>query len=198
MKEQEAVWDNIAQEWHEYKKIPAQHVKKFLDESSGKVLDLGSGSGRNMQKINEGKMYLVDFSKKMLELAQDKAKKEKIEIETKKGELFEIPYEDNFFDFAICISALHCIEGKENREKSIEEIYRVLKPKAKALIGVWNVKSKRFRDKNKERMIGWTNKGNRYYYLYDEEEIHNAFKNKGFRIIETHNSEMMINFIAEK
>jgi ubiquinone/menaquinone biosynthesis C-methylase UbiE len=134
----------------------------------------------------------------MLELAQDRAKKEGIEIETKKGELFNIPYEDEFFDFVICISALHCIEGKENRNKSIEEIYRVLKPEGKALVGVWNVKSKRFKDKNKERMIGWTDKGSRYYYLYDEKEIHEEFKNKGFKIIETHNSEMMINFIVEK
>jgi hypothetical protein len=30
MKEQEEVWYNIAQEWHEYKKIPAQHVKKIF------------------------------------------------------------------------------------------------------------------------------------------------------------------------
>lgn len=198
MENQENVWDNIAEEWHSYKQIPAQHVKKFLDESSGKVLDLGSGSGRNMQKISEGKMYLVDFSKKMLDLAIERAKKEEIDIEVKKGDLFDIPYENNSFDFAICISALHCINGEENRLKSLSELHRVLKPSGKALIGVWNVKSKRFRNKNKERMIGWTDKGDRYYYLYDEEEIHNQCKDLGFKIIETHNSEMMINFIVEK
>lgn len=198
MENQEKVWDNIAEEWHSYKQIPAQHVKKFLDECSGNVLDLGAGSGRNMQNISKGKMYLVDFSNKMLDLAKERAKKENILIETKKGELFDIPYKDNFFDFAICISALHCINGEENRLKSISELYRVLKPSAKALIGVWNVKSKRFRNKNKERMIGWTDKGDRYYYLYDEEEVHKQFIQAGFKIIETHNSEMMINFIVEK
>lgn len=198
MENQEKVWDNIAEEWHTYKQIPAQHVKKFLDESSGKVLDLGSGSGRNMQNISGGEMYLVDFSKKMLDLAQERAKMEGIKIETKKGELFSVPYLDNFFDFAICISALHCIQGEENRKNSIKEIYRVLKPNGKALIGVWNVNSKRFRNKNKERMIGWTDKGDRYYYLYNEEEVHKAFEDVGFKIIETHNSEMMINFIVKK
>jgi len=198
MENQEKVWDNIAEEWHTYKQIPAQHVKKFLDESFGNVLDLGAGSGRNMQNIFRGKMFLVDFSQKMLDLAKERAEKEGIDIEVKKGELFDVPYKDNFFDFAICISALHCINGEENRLKSLSELHRVLKPSGKALIGVWNVCSKRFRNKNKERMIGWTDKGDRYYYLYDEKEIHEQCRTLGFKIIETHNSEMMINFIVEK
>ena len=106
MENQEKVWDNIAEEWHSYKQIPAQHVKAFLDEATGKDLDLGAGSGRNMQNIKNGKMYLTDFSQKMLDLAEKRAKKEKIKIETKKSELFDIPYENDFFYFAICISAV--------------------------------------------------------------------------------------------
>jgi ubiquinone/menaquinone biosynthesis C-methylase UbiE len=197
MKNQEKVWDEIAPEWHEFKQIPAQTVINFLKNKKGKILDLGSGSGRNIQKI-DAEFYLVDFSQKMLDLAEKKAKKGKIKIQTQKANLWEIPYEKNFFDSAICISALHCVEGEKNRVKSIQELYRVLKPKAQALIGVWNVQSKRFRNKNKERLIGWQDKGKRYYYLYDEEEIHNQFKKQGFKIISAHNSEMMINFIVEK
>ncbi len=195
---QQKLWDSIAPEWHEFKQIPAQHVKDFLKKQKGKVLDLGSGSGRNLQKIKQGQMYLVDFSENMLNLAEQKAKKLKIKIETKKAELFNLPYEDNFFDSAICISVLHCIKGEKKRIKSIQELYRVLKPKAQALIGVWNARSKRFKDKAKEKLIGWRDKGKRYYYLYYEEEIHKQFQNVGFKIISTRNSEMMINFVVEK
>jgi ubiquinone/menaquinone biosynthesis C-methylase UbiE len=198
MKNQEKVWESIAEEWHEFKKIPAQTTKNFLKDKKGKILDLGSGSGRNMQKVKEGKMYLVDFSQKMLDLAEERAKKEKIEIKTKKGQLFDIPYEENFFDHAICISALHCIEGEESRIKSIQELHRVLKPKATALIGVWNARSKRFKDKAKEKLVGWRDKGKRYYYLHYEEEAHKNFEKNGFKIISNHNSEMMINFVVEK
>lgn len=195
---QQKVWNKIAKEWHKYKSKPAYHTIEFLKKTSEKVLDLGSGSGRHLYPIKNGKMYLIDFSRKMLKLAKKRAKKEKINAEFKKANLWEIPYENEFFDYAICISALHCVEGQENRKKTIQELYRVLKKGAKAEIGVWNIKSKRFKNSPKEKMIKWTNKGMRYYYLYDEKEVHNLFKKEKFKIISKHNSEMMINFIAKK
>ncbi|MCH7972929.1 MAG: class I SAM-dependent methyltransferase, partial [Bacteroidetes bacterium] len=134
----------------------------------------------------------------MLKLAEKKAKQNKIDAEFKQANLWEIPYEDEFFDYAISISSLHCVEGKENRRKSVEELYRVLKKGGKSEIGVWNIKSKRFKNSSKEKMIKWTDKGVRYYYLYDEKEVHDLFKKIGFKIISTHNSEMMINFIVQK
>jgi ubiquinone/menaquinone biosynthesis C-methylase UbiE len=197
---QEKLWDKIAPEWDDYKKIPAQTTKNFLEKASGKILDLGSGSGRNIKKIPNGKMFLVDFSKEMLKFAEKKAKKLKINIETKQGNLFKIPYEDNFFDFCISISALHCIKPNKHK-KSAQELYRVMKPKSKSLIGVWNVNSKRFSKKDKEKkekLIKWTDKGERYYYLFEEKEVHKLFKDAGFKIISSHNSEMMINFVLEK
>ena len=104
-----------------------------------------------------------------------------------------------WFGLVVRLFHLTVVEGKENREKAIKELHRVLKPKAKAEIGVWNIKSKRFKNiKGKEKYVRWTDKGERYYYLYDEKEIYDLFKKIGFKIISTHNSEMMINFVAEK
>jgi ubiquinone/menaquinone biosynthesis C-methylase UbiE len=198
MQNQEKVWDNIAEEWHEFKKIPAQTVISFLKKQKGKMLDLGSGSGRNLVKNSKIEYHLLDFSKKMLDLAEKKAREEKINIITKKANLYKIPYEDNFFDGAISISALHCVKGEEKRIKSIEELHRVLKPKSKMLIGVWNARSKRFKDKAKEKIVGWQDKGKRYYYLYYKEEIKEQLENAGFKIIDDVSSEMMINLIIEK
>ena len=74
-----------------------------------------------------------------------------------------------------------------------------MKKKGKAFIGVWNFHSKRFnKEKGKERLIGWTDKGKRYYYLFEEDEIHELFKSAGFKILSKHNSEMMIQFVVEK
>ncbi len=199
---QKSVWDNIAKDWHKFKLIPSELTKNFLSSCKGNVLDLGSGSGRHLTKIPEGIMYLVDFSKEMLELAKKKSKKEKIPAEFIQCDFGKekLPFKKDFFDGAIFISALHCIP-KEEHKKSVKELYRVLKPNSKALIGVWNFSSRRFkskRKKGKEQNIGWTDKGKRYYYLFEEPEVHKLFKDAGFKILSEHNSEMMINFVVEK
>ncbi len=195
---QQKVWDNIAPEWYEFKTKPSEQTLKFLENTTGKILDLGSGAGRHLVKIKNGEMYLIDFSKKMIKFAEKRAKEKNIEAKFFVSNLTKLPFKKNFFDYAICISSLHCIKGKRNREKVVKELFRVLKPKAKVRIGVWNIKSKRFKNSKKEKMIDWRKKGKRYYYLYDEKEIHDLFKKIGFKILSTDNSEMMINFIVEK
>jgi len=195
---QKQIWDKIAPEWHEFKTTPSKKTTKFLKNQTGKILDLGSGSGRNLTKIEKGKMYLVDFSDEMINLTKKKAKVNKIPAEFYISDMTKLPFKDNFFDSAICISSLHCVEGKKNKEKTVQELFRVLKPKSQALIGVWNFKSKRFKNSKKEKCIGWRNKGKRYYHLFDEKEVHDLFKSAGFKIKNTQNSEMMINFIVEK
>ena len=198
---QEAVWDRIAPEWHEFKQIPSVGSAEFVKNAKGNLLDLGSGSGRHLQKI-DGTYYLQDISSEMLRLAEEKAEKMGIKYETIHSPMDVIPKEDEFFDYAICISALHCVPGEGSRKKAISELYRVLKKGGLAYIGVWNEASKRFvrktRKGKKEHLIGWQDKGERYYYLYSEDEIHSQFRKAGFEIVSVHNSEMMINFIARR
>jgi len=202
MEDQEKLWDKIATEWHKYKQKPSENAKLFLEKAHGNVLDLGSGSGRHLTKIKNGKMFLFDFSEKMLNLAREKSKTENIEAEFIHSQLEKIEKLDDFFDFAICISALHCVKGKTKRGKVVKELFRVLKKNGKAYIGVWNIQSKRFKkqfkNKQKEKMVGWTDKGDRYYYLFDEKEVHDLFEKSGFEIISTQNSEAMINFVIKK
>lgn len=199
MDNQQSVWNNIAEEWSEFKIHPAHHVEEFLEGKTGNILDLGSGAGRHLMKIPKGKMYLVDFSEKMIELTKEKAKKKKIDAEFAVADLTKLPYENNFFDSAIFIAALHCIEGEKNREKSVKELFRVLKKGAQVEVGVWNKKSHKFRNaKSKERFVKWRDKGARYYYLYDADEIYKLFEKVGFKIVFKEDPKQMIIFVAEK
>ena len=198
MTTQKQVWENIASEWYEFKINPSEKVLDFLKGKKGKILDLGSGAGRHLIKVKDGKMYLVDFSSKMIKLAKERAKERNIEAEFKTANLTKLPFEKNFFDSAIAIAVLHCIKGEKNREKAVKELFRVLKPKAKALIAVWNKNSKKFRNSKKERYVRWRDKGARYYYLFDTEEIYNLFKKIGFKIISKEIPERMIIFVVQR
>lgn len=193
---QEEVWDKIAPEWHEFRQNPKENIINFLKKQQGKVLDLGSGSGRYLTKIKNGEMYLVDFSKEMIKLAEKKAKEKKIRAKFKVANLTNLPFRDNFFDSAIFIDSLHCLPNK--REKAIKELYRVLKPNAKAKISVWNKQQKRFKNSQKEKLIGWKEKVIRYYYLYDEKEIHDLFKKLEFKILDKEKLDKKIVFIVKK
>jgi ubiquinone/menaquinone biosynthesis C-methylase UbiE len=195
---QKSVWDKIAPEWYEFKTKPAEHTLEFLKDKTGNVLDLGSGAGRHLIKIKKGKMYLADFSKKMIEFAKKRAEEKKIPAEFFVADLTKLPFENNFFDSAICIALLHCVEGESTRKKVIEELFRVLKPGAEAEIAVWNKDSKKFKNSPKEKYVKWRDKGARYYYLYDEKEIHELFKSIGFKIKKRFVPQRNIIFIAEK
>lgn len=195
---QKSVWNNIAPEWYKFKTLPAEHTLEFLKNKTGKILDLGSGAGRHLKKIKNGKMYLLDFSNEMIKFAKKRAKEKNIEGEFYVSNSTKLPFEDNFFDSAIAIAVFHCIKGEKNREKIVQELFRVLKSGAEAEIAVWNKNSKKFKNSPKERYVKWRDKGKRYYYLYDEEEIHELFKKIGFKIKKRFEPKRNIIFIAEK
>ena len=198
---QKQTWNKIAPEWHEFKTTPSIAATEFINNSKGKILDFGSGSGRNLLKLKKSKkheLYLVDFSDEMLKLAKKRAKKLGFKINTKTSKLEKTDFPDNFFDAAICTAAIHCIETEKNREKALKELFRILKPKAQADIEVWNKDSKRFKGKPKEKFISWRDKGLRYYYLYEEKEFKDILEKVGFKIIKKIPHKANIIFIVEK
>lgn len=200
MDNQQQVWNNIAKEWYEFKTKPAEHALEFLKNKKGKILDLGSGAGRHLKDIKEGEIYLVDFSEEMINLAKERAKKMKLDKKTKffVSDISNLPFENDFFDSAIAIASLHCIKGEKQREKTVKELFRVLKPGAEAEISVWNKNSRRFRNQDKEKLVKWRDKGARYYYLFDAEEIYGLFEKQGFKIICKEDPTRNIVFIAKK
>ncbi|MFB6246901.1 MAG: class I SAM-dependent methyltransferase [Candidatus Pacearchaeota archaeon] len=201
-KNQKQVWDDIAEEWHEFKQNPSKNVIKFLENKKGKILDIGSGSGRHLLEVNKEnkEFYLTDFSEKMIEFAKKRAEELGIKNKThfEVSEADSLPYKNNFFDAIICIATLHCLQTEEKRLNAISEIYRVLKPGSETLIEVWNKNSDRFKNAPKEKYIAWRDKGQRYYYLYEREEILEQFRKKGFEIKEELEHRVNISFVVKK
>jgi len=200
MLSQKKIWNKIAPLWHEYKTTPTPFAIEFLKKQKGNVLDLGCGSGRNFTKTN-AKIHAVDFSQEMLNLAEKKAKKQNLNIKIIKAKATKLPFKNNFFDSAIAIAVFHCIRFKFQRKKALKELHRVLKPKANALITVWDKQARRFKNKSKNFKVPWNidkEKIFRYYYLYDKEEFETILKQIGFKIIKRIKTRANIVIIVEK
>jgi tRNA (uracil-5-)-methyltransferase TRM9 len=186
---QSEIWNNIAPSWRSLKdsQKPLPDLEEFLKDKKGKILDLGCGSGRNFQAMpKNAEIYGIDFSSKMIEYAKIKASELNIACKLFICEADNLPFEESFFDSAIYVAVLHCIDDVEKRKKSIRELYRVMKPNARAFITVWSKNHERVKKNSKEQHIPWTVDGKkyqRYYYIYDKDEISSLVKEAGFKII---------------
>jgi ubiquinone/menaquinone biosynthesis C-methylase UbiE len=187
--DQQQVWDKIAEPWKRFRVHSLQEVREFLVDKSGKILDLGCGSGRNFQ-FSKGVIYGVDFSASMLKHAEacaKEAEKDGVNVVLFKADADDLPFEDEFFDAGMMIAVLHCIQGKEKRRRVLKELYRVLKPGAECLMSVWDKEqnNNRFRDFGKEGYYDWKYQDKaykRYAYLFDKEELKELLEECGFSV----------------
>jgi len=106
-------------EWH--------YLEQYLPKN-GAVLDAAGGTGRlaipiALKGLN---VTILDVSEGMLNVAKEKIKKAGLEnrITLKKGDIHQIDYPDDSFDFAFAMGIEYCYD----LEKVISELTRVLKP----------------------------------------------------------------------
>lgn len=177
---------------HNYVKYMS--IKNLVIKPHDSVLDLCCGTGdlaRLIKKIQpEAHVTGIDFSEKMLEIAvrKNSAKKQCRQIKYIQGDVTDLPYEDNTFDFVIIGFGLRNIA---NAEKAVEEAYRVLRPNGSFLhldFGKKNLLSKIY-DKTTPLLIRLAS-GNSipYSYLINSkkifplpEELIKDFESKGFK-----------------
>jgi len=190
MENQKETWDSVANGWHNFKRKPFPETVYRLAEnwSSGKILDLGCGNGRNLMPFSEKgfECHGVDFSIEMLKNARSYFEKSELKADFQLGELTDIPFEDNYFDYIICVASFHHL-NKEKQIKCLEEIKRVLKPGGKIYISVWNKWQDGFWFSKKEKYVKWRTRDcviRRYYYLFSIFEFKKLLKKVGFKIDE--------------
>lgn len=198
---QEKVWDALAEQWYHFRHQPfkdvSKEIKKLSKLKKGKILEIGCGNCRNLLPFAKSGFdcYGIDFSKEMIKFARKYCKKHELKVKLKKARAEKLPFKNREFDYILNIATLHHLNKKE-QEKSVKEMWRVLKPKGLALIAVWNIKNENRKvkgkgknaekEKIKEKYIGWKVKGKtywRYYYLFTMPELKKLFKEHGFKII---------------
>jgi ubiquinone/menaquinone biosynthesis C-methylase UbiE len=109
--------------------------QKFVDlaapQPGEKALDVGCGTGTlaiaMKPRVGAGEVHGIDASPEMIEVAREKATKERSDIDLKVGLIEAIPFPDGSFDLVTSTLMLHHLPDDLKR-KGLAEIRRVLKP----------------------------------------------------------------------
>ncbi|MDX1964003.1 MAG: class I SAM-dependent methyltransferase [Pirellulales bacterium] len=109
----------------------------------GVVADFGCGTGRALLPlIHRGHTGLaIDLSEEMLAVVAEKAAAEQLPVRCVRGNLVELPHvSDNAADYGMCLfSTLGMIQGRENRQRALLEMRRILRPGGILILHVHNV-----------------------------------------------------------
>jgi 2-polyprenyl-3-methyl-5-hydroxy-6-metoxy-1,4-benzoquinol methylase len=142
--------------WEEMENSTLFLISKYIYNvqiKSIKILDIGVGLGRILQKIKntfpekELELYGIDISIGYLSVAKTKG------IEVSCSNIEDLPYKDNFFDIIICTDVL---EHVVDINASIKEVKRVLKNGGYLFIRV----------PNKEDLSQYLTSDYPYYFLH--------------------------------
>ena len=108
--------------------------------NNGRVLDVGTGTGIIALNVAarlgpQGKVVGIDLSDGMLATAIKKAEQKGLQSRTEflKMDAENLTFEDNSFDAAL---SLYALRHFPNPDKSVNEIFRVLKPGASIVVAV--------------------------------------------------------------
>lgn len=186
-------WDKIARDFDAKRRFPWKECIDFIENMEGTCLDLGCDGGRHLVEM-EKKCDAVgaDISFSMLEIAKEKVKNAFLVC----CDARNLPFFDETFDSALFIATLHNIKGKEDREKALKELRRVLKKDGKAIISVWAKWQDRFifhfikkffkgKGIDGDIFVPWKKdeeKIERFYHLYSMREFKKDLKESGFKI----------------
>jgi ubiquinone/menaquinone biosynthesis C-methylase UbiE len=95
---------------------------------SGRVLDAGVGTGRNMPFYPPGaEMVGIDFSPAMLARAECRRSKHGVKVELRPGDVTRLEFPDASFD-AVVATFLFCVLPEAQQAPALAELGRVVKP----------------------------------------------------------------------
>ena len=186
------VYNSIASSFDNTRYRPWTCVEEFLDTipKDSIIGDIGCGNGKNMLYKDDCLNYGCDFSESLVNICLQKG------LNVICGDILNIPYKTESFDYTICIAVIHHLSTVEKRKKAIEELERVTKKGGKILVLVWAFEQEddsRRKFTIQDNFVDWRDKqqnllGKRYYYVFqkneleslvDEKKIEKSFYEKG-------------------
>lgn len=127
--------------WKIYDAITWDHMSNaILPVGGGRLLDAGGGTGKWAREFAKRgfSVDVVDLADKMRAVGEENAKQENLDdkIEFHRGDVCEIPFENEVFDAVICQG--NPVSYSSDPYKAISELSRVAKKNAPVVISVHN------------------------------------------------------------
>lgn len=204
-----ADYDAIAGEFDRTRAYCWEGLERFASyaREGDRVLDFGCGNGRLARLFHGKNIFYIgaDQSGGLIARAREKYAEEKGSIEFVLLTDDVLPFPDASFDCVFSIAALHHIPSTQERERTLRELHRVLKPGGRLVITVWNLWQKKYRELIVRHMIKklitgspldffdvlipWkTNSretmAERYYHCFTMWELMRRIRKSGFRVNE--------------
>lgn len=196
------VYDLIAESFDSKRRHPWKEVIQFIKQlpSTNRILDLGCGNARHTSVMLERNFEAIglDISYRILQAAKENELslvKDKL-TSLINGDARVLPFKNKVFNNVIMIAVLHHFESKDDRLEILREIMRVLTENGTCLISTWLRTHPRFQKEDlseivksgkKDILVPWTlpdgKKINRYYYLFDKEELEAIVLHLDFKIL---------------
>ena len=165
-----------------YHKLMQFQLNKFISmlPKKARVLDIGSGSGRDAQYFNDYGLDVVSID--ILDNMLKEAKKRVKSVQFIKMDLRNLEFEDESFD-AVWVMATLSDVGREESSNVLKGFLRVLKKEGLVYIAV--------KEGTTEEIINKLRYGNdpRYYTFYTRVELEDRLKKIGFSILNAQTSE---------
>lgn len=169
-------YNQLAKEYDEettyfWDEFPREYIKTFAEQvGKGKVLNVGSGPGRDGLLLKESGLAVVclDASSTMVELSARRG------LETVLGDFLNLPFDDeSFAGVWAYTSLLHIPKAEVGR--SLMEIHRVLKPGGVFGLGLIEGDAEMYRESSGVKQPRW-------FSYYSQVEVASLLKQYGFEI----------------
>lgn len=154
-----------------WERFPKTITDKFAELTKGKILDVGSGPGRDGLIFKEKGLGVIclDASEAMVKISSGKG------LETVLGDFNNLPFPDGSFDGVWSYTALLHIP-KTEIGKPLQEINRVLKKNGVFGWGMIDGNNEEYRT---SPMVS----GQRLFSFYTKQELETLLEKHGFKVV---------------
>ena len=200
------VFNTIASSYAYSRRRPWRLILDELSGVSGRIADIGCGPGQYSTALLRKpriEVVCIDFSFEMLRIACKRLVKNDVygKAHLVQADIENLPFRNNAFDSAIYVATIHHLPTHNSRLRSLREIFRTLKPKAKIVVTAWSILQLRFFRilvknallkivkpdiKMGDAYVPWKHKGKvlkRFYHLFLPWELMDLCREAGFEIL---------------